>query len=295
MAGVTRVLDAFRRLKDAFPLLKVAGSTALSGVLIGLEALLEWSTPCPCDPKLNICHTVMVFLVPAVVFLVITLAAQPGSRRLLRGWTCWTYCFETVAKEREHCCRRCSSQQERCRFKFITLLEALIPSFFWFSILLIDGDHITCSFHTQAYVGANDSLDCKHICSDDPTPPLRRHCDISWQVSGGVFLVLNVCLLVILKFIPARKCDDCTQEGYYVVKFSKEIEAATEIKMEVKIKARVAECADGKAQKLMEVIELSVTEKKEQVPKLPKQVPKSPSSTELPLLPQPTSSSPPQN
>ncbi|XP_078271971.1 uncharacterized protein LOC144602709 [Rhinoraja longicauda] len=254
MAGVTRVLSAFRSLKDAFPWLKVAGNAALSGVLFGLETLLEMSKPCPCDPERNGGHVAVVFLVPAFILFMISLTALPDSRRLLKGWACRRLIGVEV---QEQWCSRCCCNCKRCRFTLITLLEALMPSFIWISILLIDGDHVACNFQTQADVGTDDSLDCKHICSDHPTPQLRHHCYGSW-VAGSVFLVLSVFLLTILHFIPARKCGDCIL-GYYEAEFDNEQDDAMEIKMEEEMKKIAAERADGKAQNLMKVIELCDT------------------------------------
>ncbi|XP_078271980.1 uncharacterized protein LOC144602716 [Rhinoraja longicauda] len=253
MAGVP---GAFRSLKDAFPWLTVVGNAALAGFLYGLETLLEMSKPCPCDPKRNGGHVAVVFLVPALILFMISLTAMPDSRRLLKGWACRRLIGVEESKQ-EHWCRRCCCNWKRCRFTLITLLEALMPSFIWISILLIDGDHVACSFQTQADVGTDDSLDCKHICSDHPTPQLRDHCYGSW-VSGSVFLVLIVFLLTILHFIPARKCGDCIQ-GYYEAEFDNEKDDAMEIKMEEEMKERAADGVKDKAKNLMEVIELCDT------------------------------------
>ncbi|XP_078272112.1 uncharacterized protein LOC144602865 [Rhinoraja longicauda] len=274
MAGVTRVLGAFRSLKDAFPWLKVAGNTALAGVLFGLETLLEMSKPCPCDPELNGRHVAVVFLVPALTFFMISLTALPDSRRLLKGWACRRLIVVkgvkgVVESKQEHWCRRCC-HCKRCRFTLITLLEALMPSVIWFSILLLDGDHFACSSQTQADVQPGHSQGCKHICSDDPTPQLRRNCNISW-IYGSVLMAASVCLLTILHFIPARDCDDCTKDcgclqGYYEAEFNNKLEDAREIKMEENMKERAATRADVEAQKLMEDLTLSDPAKKDQDP-----------------------------
>ncbi|XP_078271798.1 uncharacterized protein LOC144602544 [Rhinoraja longicauda] len=257
MAGVP---GAFRSLKDAFPWLTVVGNAALAGFLYGLETLLEMSKPCPCDPERNGGHVAAVFLVPAFILFMISLTALPDSRRLLKGWACRRLIGVEESKQ-EQWCRRCCCNCKRCRFTLITLLEALMPSFIWISILLIDGDHVACNFQTQADVGTNDSLDCKHICSDHPTPQLRHHCHGSW-VAGNVLLAASVGLLTILHFIPARKCGDRTQEGYYKAVFNNELEDAMEIKMEEKMKKRATVRAAGDAQKLMEDLKLSYPAKK---------------------------------
>ncbi|XP_072921118.1 uncharacterized protein [Hemitrygon akajei] len=238
-------LQAFRKLKDILlknysNVLKIGGNGAIAAVLYGLEEMLEKISPCPCHPEWNATHAVIVFTVPAVILYMFCLVVYPDSRRVLK---CGPGC--TLPRgETDGCCKTCCTWNQ-CGFATMTLLKTGIPSVLWIVIVFLDGSYYTCS-----KVQNPNSETCKNYCSSNNSPDVVDHCSKSRMI-GAILLAATVTLLVLLYFLPAWKCGDCTVERYYEAKYQKMLEKEKRTKTKEELEKEAKEFAEESAKQVI--------------------------------------------
>ncbi|XP_038672989.1 uncharacterized protein LOC119976517 [Scyliorhinus canicula] len=155
MPGDLEILNNIKNLlfsNDATAI-KVVGNVLLFLILYGLEELLEKNIPCPCQESNttanmvrhpHVVYSVLFFVFPSVVLLLISLLVQLRSRE-------WHYCCNNCAA-----CRATklntltqAAASEYC-WKCVILRIFLfgkvwIPSVIWIAVLFLDGDYFACA------------------------------------------------------------------------------------------------------------------------------------------------------
>ncbi|XP_072115287.1 calcium homeostasis modulator protein 6-like [Mobula birostris] len=251
-------LQALKGLKDVilkdFPaVLQILQNAAIAAILYGFEYMGQRISPCPCDPEWNATYALLAFVVPAVIFFMISLVVFPDSRRALK---CGPRCIPRRDETGSY--YETFSTWSKCCFVIVTFLKIVVPSIIWIIILLLDGDYYTC-YKDQG----TDSHICKHFCSLKNSTDLRHHC-LRSRMIGVVLLLMTVILLVFLYFLPAWKCCDCTLERYYEQQYWKIVEHVKLTKLRTELEEKATEFAEVEVKEFICKLNLGNVEPKKQ-------------------------------
>eukprot|EP00062_Callorhinchus_milii_P027493 gi/632990857/ref/XP_007884362.1/ PREDICTED: protein FAM26D-like [Callorhinchus milii] len=95
----------------------ILGNVTIFFVLAAVEALLELTFSCPCDPTFNETYVALFFVFPAILLLFIGVMAQ------------------------ENLPNRCSDYKKNICF----LAQIIAPPLMWTVLLFLDGDYLICA------------------------------------------------------------------------------------------------------------------------------------------------------